>query len=142
MTHSPDGNMTTPELRKFGLITGIIIIVFIGGFLPWLKGGLEKVIHWQLYTAPVGGVLISWALLHPASLIHFYKPWMKCAEALGFINTRIILFIVFAFMFVPIGLLMRLLGKDPMHRQFIHDTNSSYRVIREQPTKDHMETPY
>jgi hypothetical protein len=66
---------------------------------------------------------------------------MKFAEGLGFINTRIILFIVFSLMFVPIGLIMRLFGKDPMHRQFTQDTNS-YRVIREKPTKDHMENPY
>ena len=47
-------------------------------------------------------------------MIYFYKPWMKLAEGLGFINTRIILFIVFYGMFMPMGLVMRLAGKDFM----------------------------
>lgn len=139
MTHSPDHNMTPAELRKFGLVTGAIILLFIGGFLPWWWD--RNILAWQTVTAPLGGGLILWALVHPASMIYFYKPWMKLAEGLGFINTRIILFIVFYGLFMPMGLVMRLFGKDPMHRQFAHALDS-YRTTRENPTKDHMEHPY
>ena len=138
MTHETK-DMTPAELRKFGLVTGAIIILFIGAFLPWLWE--KNILQWQQVTLPLGGILIVWALVHPASMIYFYKPWMKLAEGLGFINTRIILFIVFALMFVPIGLVMRLFGKDPMERRFMQETNS-YRIVRENPTKDHMEHPY
>ena len=133
--------MTTAELRKFGLVTGAIIIGLIGLFLPWLKGGIEKVLHWLVFVGPIGGTLIVWALVHPASLIYFYKPWMKLAEGLGFINTRIILFVIFYGLFFPMGFVMRLFGKDPMQRK-IEITANSYRVTRENPTKDHMEHPY
>ena len=141
MTHNPQHEMTPAELRKFGLVTGAIIIGFIGIFLPWLKGGLEKSLHWLTIAGPIGGALILWALAHPTSLIYFYKPWMKLADGLGFINTRIILFIVFFVLFLPVGLLMRLLGKDPMERK-INTALDSYRVRRENPARDHMETPF
>ncbi|HQQ75530.1 MAG TPA: SxtJ family membrane protein, partial [Pseudomonadales bacterium] len=114
MTHETK-DMTPAELRKFGLITGAIIILFIGGFLPWWWD--RNIWHWQQVTLPLGGVLIAWALAHPASMIYFYKPWMKLAEGLGFINTRIILFIVFYGLFLPMGVVMRLFGKDPMQRK-------------------------
>lgn len=133
--------MTDAELRKFGLMTGAILIGLIGCFLPWLGGGVEKILRWLPYVAPVGGALIAWALAHPASLIHFYKPWMKLAEGLGFINTRIILFILFYGMFMPMGFIMRLAGKDPMHRQ-LNATLDTYRVTRNNPARQHMEKPY
>lgn len=132
-------NMTPAELRKFGLITGAIIVLFIGGFLPWWWDA--NILAWQWYTAPIGGGLIAWALAHPASMIHFYKPWMKLAEGLGFINTRIILFIVFYGLFLPMGVIMRLAGKDPMHRR-LESGVDSYRTTRENPSPDHMEHPY
>ena len=138
MTHETK-DMTPAELRKFGLITGAIIILFIGGFLPWWWE--QNILQWQKITFPLGGALIVWALAHPASMIYFYKPWMKLAEVLGFINTRIILFIVFYGMFLPMGFIMRLFGKDPMQRK-MESTLDSYRITRENPTKDHMEHPY
>ncbi len=142
MTASDKKNeMTVAELRKFGLVTGAILIGLIGCFLPWLKGGIEKMLHWLFYVGPVGGTLIVWALLHPASLIHFYKPWMKLAEGLGFINTRIILFILFYGLFMPMGFIMRLTGKDPMHRQ-LNAALDTYRVTRNNPARQHMEKPY
>lgn len=138
MTHETH-DMTPAELRKFGLVTGAIIILFIGGFLPWWWN--RDILHWQQVTLPLGGALIVWALAHPASMIYFYKPWMKLAEGLGFINTRIILFVVFYLLFFPMGIIMRLLGKDPMQRK-IDTALASYRITRENPSKDHMETPY
>jgi hypothetical protein len=138
MTHETK-DMTPAELRKFGLVTGAIIILFIGAFLPWLWE--KNILQWQQVTLPLGGILIVWALVHPASMIYFYKPWMKLAEGLGFINTRIILFIVFYGMFLPMGFIMRLFGKDPMQRK-MESTLDSYRITRENPTKDHMEHPY
>ncbi len=139
MTHTAQHDMSTAELRKFGLVTGAIIMLFIGGFLPWWWE--KNILAWQTITAPLGGALILWALAHPASMIYFYKPWMKFAEALGFINTRIILSIVFFLMFFPIGLFMRLMGKDPMQRSLQAELDS-YRSTRENPTRDHMEHPY
>jgi hypothetical protein len=132
-------DLTPAELRKFGLITGAIIILFIGGFLPWWWE--KDILQWQKITLPFGGFLIAWALVHPASMIYFYKPWMKLAEGLGFVNTRIILFIVFYGMFLPMGFIMRLFGKDPMNRK-IETTLGSYRVARENPSRNQMEKPY
>ena len=140
MTHEMK-DMTPAELRKFGLVTGAIIIGLIGLFLPWLKGGFEKALQWLAFAGPIGGALIIWALIHPASLIYFYKPWMAFADKLGWLNTRIILSIVFYGLFMPIGLIMRLFGKDPMQRK-MENTLDSYRITREIPTKDHMEHPY
>ena len=133
--HTPDA----AELRKFGIVTGILIILLVGTLVPWIWG--LNILSWQRYTGPIGGVLILWGLVHPSSLIYVFKPWMMFAEKVGWVNTRIILFLLFFVMFMPIGFIMRLFGHDPMRKRF--DTGAdSYRVEKEPQDKDHMETPY
>lgn len=47
-----------------------------------------------------------------------YEAWMKFAHALGWVNTRIILSIVYFLIFTPLALIFRLIGKDPLERRF------------------------
>jgi hypothetical protein len=56
-------------------------------------------------------------LAYPAMKpIHFW--WMKFAFALGWINTRLLLGVFFYFVLTPIGLMMKLFGKDLLDRKF------------------------
>ena len=50
----------------------------------------------------------------PRALEPVYRWWMKLAEALGWINTRIILVLVYYLIVTPIGLVMRLAGRSPI----------------------------
>jgi len=126
-------------LRKFGVVTGILVILLIGGLVPWIWD--KSILEWQKVTGPIGGVLILWGLVHPTSLIWVYKPWMAFAEKVGWVNTRIIMLLMFYVLFLPIGLVMKLFGHDPMARKFKAD-QETYRIVKEPQTKDHMETPY
>lgn len=134
--HKP---MTHKELRQFGLVTGALIILLIGGLIPWIWD--KNILEWQKITGPIGGTLMVWALVHPASLIGVYKPWMFIAEKIGWINTRLILLLMFYVIIAPTGLLMRLFGHDPMAKHFSTQMRS-YRVNREPQSREHMETPY
>ena len=46
-----------------------------------------------------------------------YRAWMKFAHALGWMNTRIILTLVYLLVMTPLALIFKLLGKDPMNRK-------------------------
>lgn len=54
-----------------------------------------------------------------------YGLWMKFALILSWINTRIILFLMFCLIFTPIGLIIKLLGKDLLEEK-IDKTAKSY----------------
>ncbi len=69
---------------------------------------------WPLYPAVI---LVSMALIIPAALGPVYKIWMRFAEALGWVNTRIILSLIFFLIFFPFGIIMRMFN-DPMRRKF------------------------
>ncbi len=124
------------ELRSFGLIFSIMIAAVFGLALPFLFSGEYRLWPWVL-----GGTFALWALIHPASLKPVYYVWMRIALVLGFINTRIIMFILFYGLFLPIGLVMRLFGWDAMHRKLTAD-KQSYRVPSQQRRKDHMSHPF
>ena len=46
-----------------------------------------------------------------------YRLWMSLALVLGFTITRLLLTAVFFLLITPVGLLMRLAGRDPMRRK-------------------------
>jgi hypothetical protein len=62
-------------------------------------------------------VLLILGLTKPSLLKWPSKLWWKMAIALGHVNARIILTIAFVIVLTPIGLLWRLLGKDPLARR-------------------------
>ncbi len=57
----------------------------------------------------------------PDSLRLAYIGWMRLAFILGWINTRIILAFVFYLILTPIGVAMRIFGKDLMERRLEKD---------------------
>lgn len=118
------------ELRSFGLLVGGILSVI--GFWPTLFGAGTR--YWAVIPA---GLLLCSALLIPHRLDYLYQLWMKLGHLLGWINTRIILCIVFYGMFVPMGFVMRLAGKDPMRRRLDEDA-ASYRVPCKPRPGSHM----
>jgi len=129
-------NPGTAELKKFGIITGIILTVLFGLLLPWLFS-----YQWPIWPWVIAGALWLCALVAPASLFSVYRIWMKFGHVAGWINTRIILGILFFLVFLPAGLLMRIFAKDPMSRK-LDNAAKSYRIISAPLEKQHSEKPY
>jgi hypothetical protein len=130
--------VTTPELRKFGLMFGAIIIALFGLLIPWIADA-PILVTGKAFT--LGAVFIVWGLILPATLKPVYSLWMKFGGVAGYINTHIIMVLLFALIITPIGLIMRLFN-DPMRRS-LTDDSKSYRVLREQvKPKTHMERPF
>ena len=129
-------NVTSEELRKFGLIMAFILIGMIGCVFPYFFEHEVSPLPWALGTA----FLIA-AILVPNRLRLVYTLWMKLGHLLGFINTRIILGIIFFLVITPIGLLMRLMKKDPMNKRW-DSTIPSYRKSITPPPIQHMEKPF
>jgi hypothetical protein len=122
--------------RKFGLVTSTIVVVLFGLAIPWLFS-----LNFPKWPWIGAGVLSAWALLAPITLKPVYIGWMKFGNVMNWINTRLILGILFYGMFVPFGLVMRLFGNDPMRRKLDRDS-VSYRIECEPDTRENVEHPY
>ena len=135
MTAIPE--LDNKGLRKFGITTGIIVVVLFAVFFPWVFDAASM----PVWPWIVAGLLWLPALLIPGSLQPVYRGWMKIGHAIGWVNTRIILGLVFYVFVLPMGLVMRLFGKDPMARKF-DKSATSYRVNSVSEPKDRLEKPY
>ena len=63
-----------------------------------------------------------------------YKAWMKFAHLLGWVNTRIILTLVYFLIMTPLALIFKVVGKDPMNRKL--GGQDSYWIKRESKAFD------
>lgn len=119
------------QLRNFGFLVGSVFSVM--AVWPFLFRGEP----FRLWALGVGGVLIVLGGILPALLAPIYKAWMWIGHVLGWINTRILLGIVFYGLVTPTGLLFRLMGKQTMRETFAADSQT-YRVLRSPRPRGHM----
>ena len=93
------------DLRSFGVTIGIILLL-VAGFLFYRE---KESFQTFLYIA---GVFIGLALILPSILKPIYIVWMTFAVILGWFMTRVILSLLFYVIITPIGLVLRIFGKD------------------------------
>ena len=122
---------TRKELRQFGFLVGAVFTVI--GLWPLVFRGEPL----RLWAVGLGGLLIVCGGVLPSVLAPVHKGWMWVGHILGWINTRILLSIVFYALVTPIGLVFRFMGKDTM-RQAFAETSTTYRVVRSPRPHSHM----
>jgi hypothetical protein len=116
--------MSHKQERQFGLLfTAVFTLVAF-----WPLWPLHAPNYYWL--AGAGAWLLA-ALTVPGWLAPLYKTWMAFGHVLGWINARIILGIVFFVVVTPIGLIMRLSGKDLLRMR--RGKAVSYWIRRDQP---------
>ena len=100
---------TGSELRDFGYVMTIALLV------------LSAILLWKQRPSAMGTLSLSVlffvpAVFRPSSLRIPEKYWMKFAEKLSTVMTFLIMTLTFFGAVLPIGLLLRLLGKDLIGR--------------------------
>lgn len=101
------------ELRKFGLVLAALIAVIFGGVVPWLFELGYPLWPWMFAAVIVVVSVFASSLLAPVQ-----KTLVRVGEPLGRFNALVLLSAVFFLLVCPMGLLMRLFRRDPMHRAF------------------------
>ncbi|MDB9312309.1 SxtJ family membrane protein [Spirulina sp. CS-785/01] len=124
------------ELRQFGMLLGSVIPLLFGVLLPWIWGHGFPLVPWIL-----GAVFWGLALIVPKTFKPVAVVWIKVATVLAWLNTRLILGIIFFLMVTPMALVMRLIGRDPLSRTFERQLES-YRVTSQLRTQKSMEKPF
>lgn len=100
--------MAHKQERQFGFIFAVVFLIV--AFWPlwpvWPRSAPSVV--WL----GAAGTSVLLGLLVPQLLTPLYKAWMVLGHMLGWINSRIILGLVFFVVVTPTALLMRLFGKN------------------------------
>jgi hypothetical protein len=115
--------MTMPHKheRQFGFLFAAVCVIVAF----WPLWPLEAPNPYWLAGA---AAWLAAALLVPGWLAPLYRGWMAFGHALGWINAKILLTLVFFLIVTPVALALKLFGHDPLARRLAH--RGSYWVVR------------
>ena len=109
--------------RHFGFtFAGLFLVISAVGW--WFT---DHTSLWALGTA-IGFGAVAW--LAPGLLMPLNRTWRWMAPKIASLNNAIILGLVFYGFVTPIGLMMRLFGRDPLHRQIDTSARSYWTPVR------------
>ena len=112
------------QLRIFGILIGIFFPLFIGFIVPLIWNHPFRI--WTLFIGIPSFIL---GLIYPKILLWPYKKWMQFGNILGWINSGIVLGLVFLLALQPIAIIMKLLGHDPLRRKL--NSQMTYKESKE-----------
>lgn len=127
---------TAKELRDFALIMAGMLVLMFGLVLPWLFAYSTP--YWP-FIAAFGFIVVG--LIKPVLLGPVNRIWLKISDVLGWVNTRLVMGVIFFLLIVPIGLVMRIFTKDPLNNNW-SSTQKSYRIVTKVRNKEHLEKPF
>lgn len=118
-------------LRRFGQLVGAVFLV-IGCWPVVMRGG--EVRGWALWA---GGTLSLLGTVAPRTLAYPYLFWVGAGHALAWVNTRVILAIIFFGVITPVGVIRSLWATPTVSKSFA-PTMDTYRVARPTRKRSHM----
>ncbi len=117
--------------RTFGLVfTGFFLVVALAPLRH------QQPLRWWALAA--AGVFLAVALVAPTLLRGLNRLWTELAFLLQKITNPIVMGVLFYLLITPIGLLMRVFGKDPLNRKF--DPHAESYWIKREPMGDSAES--
>ena len=108
--------------KSFGIIF-CIVFVLIAVWPVIHEGSL------RIWPIPISFIFLVLGLLNSKLLSPLNLVWVKFGELLGKIIAPIVMIIIYFVIITPIGLFMRLAGKDLLNTKFSKD--NSYWIKRE-----------
>lgn len=118
--------------RSFGLtVGGILLAIAAVRTLLHLWHGTAA--GWfEAALAVIGLVLLGFGLVAPAALAPLNRAWTRLGLIMFKVVNPVVLGVIYLATIVPIGLLMRLTGRDLLSLKFDRQA-ASYWVVREPP---------
>jgi hypothetical protein len=110
------------------------ILVLVLAVLVWYRVSRYPFLLW------IAGVLVLIGLFVPVLADGIHRVWMKLAELLGAVTSRIILTLLFFAVILPLGLVSRLLGKNDL---VVSSSGPSYFTVKDHLyTREDLEHPW
>lgn len=114
---------TNRQLRQFG-----VICPFAFPFLGWLWGGDLRIVT---ALAIVGLVIAVGGLVWPAAVKPLFITLMVLATPIGIVIGELGMLMIYFGVFLPIGIIFRLMQRDALHRRISRSSESYWQAKRQ-----------
>ena len=126
-----DRNPSPRTLRQFA---GLFLVAF--GVVGWLllrRTGSQEIagIVWAL-----AGLVFLTGMIRPGAIRLVYLGMIYLAFPIGWVVSHVVLALVLYLVLTPIGLALRLLGRDPLERRFDPAADSYWTPHRQPASMD------
>jgi hypothetical protein len=122
---SRDEKIVAGSDRSFGLVMAAALAI-VSSLNAWHSGRL-----WP-WTGGLAALLLAAAFLRPAVLHPLNLVWLKFGLLLHRMVNPVVMALLFYSTVVPTGLVMRMMGKDPLRLKRQPDADS-YWIVRQPP---------
>tara|TARA_B100000579_G_C22595429_1_gene740114 strand:+ start:96 stop:479 length:384 start_codon:yes stop_codon:yes gene_type:complete len=110
--------------RSFGIF--FFVVFFLIGLYPLIIGG-----EIRIWSVIISSIFLLLGLLNSKILSPLNKIWFRFGIFLGKIISPLIMIIIFFLVVTPIGLIIRLFGKDVLNLKY--NNNQSYWIEKKGP---------
>ena len=114
--------------KSFGLVFFVIFIII--ALWPLLNDGNIRI--WSIIVSIIFLIL---GLLNSKILTPFNKLWMRLGDILGIIVSPIVMGVVYFGIITPIGLIMKLFGKDVLNLKLDKNKKTYWTLKKKIPSK-------
>jgi len=148
---------STSQIRIFGLLFGLLIIFIFNILLPKIFGLkvdiiIENYLSFSEYLPfdvfmqwpnLISFIILIVAVIPPKSFSGIMNIWIKFGSIIGFINSKIILMIIFYIFITPLGLFLRIINRNYLFIK-IDKSVKSYRKYSPQDINknNNLKEPY
>lgn len=126
----------TRELRQFGLTLAAFVVVAFWLVVPWLRESARPA--WPLVAA---GTLTLAALAWPRWILPVHRALLPVLRVVGAINTWLLLGMLYFGILLPVGWVLRRLGRLQYDTR-LDPTTESYRIEVEKDHRVRLEEPF
>ena len=137
------------EYKKFGLLFSIFFIIFFSFILPFLFNVIlfknfdhflikllyisdltyiNKILLWPFFISFLIAIISKFT---PKIIYPLYVVWMNFASILGWVNSRVILFLIYYFIFVPTGFVTKIIFMEDRFSFKRNENEISYKKSTE-----------
>ncbi|MFL6334188.1 MAG: SxtJ family membrane protein [Pyrinomonadaceae bacterium] len=111
VTQHDDAGVTYAQARKSALLVAAVLLAIAA----WnVYRGRPTIV---IVFGSLGAALLVAGLLVPPAARAFHTAWMHLAEGLAYVNSRVLLTLMYYVGVTPYGLVSRLAGRDPLRRR-------------------------
>lgn len=121
-------NPTKKELRTFGLCA--LAFTCLVGWIIFRRGGSTSTIA---TVVGIGVALAGIGLTIPQALRPVWVVLMVVNYPIGWVVTHVVMAFIFYLVVTPVGVIMRLTGRDPMERAFDRLAKTYWKPRRSDP---------
>jgi hypothetical protein len=116
------------DLRKFAwsLIIGFPCIALVFFLVKWIKTHALPETHFFLMLGGIGAAVGLVCLLIPVIARPLYYVWYFLAACIGIVMANLIFAVMFYGIFAPMGLFMRLIGRDALNLRWKKGASSHW----------------